>query len=265
MALVHKTAAAALTLATAVALSSCSSTNNGQPHSGATFPSSTSHSASSASSSSSTSADRATLAGPQLITQVLAAMKAASGFRVVATTKDSGQSEHLDLHFGASTASGSVTVAGSKIELISAAPYVYMKASDAFWKSQLPASQQAQILPLIAGKWVKAYASNSNFKDLASVLDRTSFIASLGNGNPPSSYVNLGKSSVGSVPAIRLKDTADGSLIDIAASGAPYPLQAQPGKADGPGLATFSGWNQPFSATEPPASEVFDLSTTLGK
>ena len=191
-------------------------------------------------------------------------MKAASGFHVTADVTTGGQEEKLDIHYGATTASGTVTMAGNAIQLISVAPYVYLKASQDFWKTFVPSASQAQFLPLIEGKWVKAKASSSDFADLASVLDKNSFINNLGSGDPSSKFVNLGLSHVGSTQVVRLRDTADGTVVDILASGTPYPVDALPGKTAGTGGATFSDWNVPYTATAPPASETFDVSALLG-
>jgi hypothetical protein len=256
----RKAGVAIATIGAVVLVSACSSSGNGTP----TTTSSSSSGPSSTGSSAVSPVDRASLSGATLIAQTLAAIRSAAGFRVTASAVASGQSEKLDLHFGDNTASGTITTSGQTIQIISIAPYVFMKASQDFWKSQIPASQQAKVIPLLAGKWVKAYASNANFKDLAGILDRTSFVDQLTSGHPNSKFVNLGKSKMGSTATVELRDTTDGSLVYVAATGAPYPLQATPGKGNGPGLATFSEWNQPYSATEPPQSEVYDL-TSLGQ
>lgn len=215
----------------------------------------TSASAGSSSGSAAPSAtDNSALTAPQLGRQALAALKSASSFRVQATSKEFA----FDMHYGAQSSKGTLTLEGSPIELITVGGASYFKAPDAFWAKHVPNSSRS-LLTVISGKWVKVPPTDANFGQLAAFGDRVAFIGQLTADTDYEKFTKGPSKSIDGVETVSFVDPADDTTVYVPAKGKPYPLRSE-AKSES-GLATFSDYDEPFSVAAPPAAQVFDLST----
>jgi hypothetical protein len=245
--------AAALSL---TALGGCASTVSGTPSAGSApvsrLPS--------------TSAAGGTQSGAAIITQTFDAMESATAFRAVAHGTDgTGAALDIDAHFGMDSASGSINEDGLAIQVIVVGGNAYFKGDDTFLKHFIPAAQQAKALPLLHGKWVAGPASSEGFSEIADSFTRTAFVDSIRQGDPASDYSVIGNGTRSGTAVIRLRDSGDGSEVDVLASGPPLPIYSSTPvtSADGGGTVVFSDWNVAFSATKPPADDTFDATPYL--
>ena len=254
---------AALALAAALLLAGCASSTSGKPSAAAPsgFP------ASSASGAAGSGAAGTGRSGPQLIAETITVLKSATAFHAVANGKDSnGSAVALDVHFGQNSSAGSVSEGGFTIQVIVlAGGTAYFKGDDTFWAKLIPAAQQATALPLLRGKWVTGPKSNPDFKQLAASFSKSSLLDSIQQGDPPSDYSVIGVGTRAGKAVVRLRDSTDGSEVDVLASGAPFPVYSETpfSTSGGGGEIAFSAWNAPFTATPPPPGQIFDVSPYL--
>ncbi len=259
----------ALAVAATVSLAACSSSSKG-----AGVPAvpagSGSGSAAGASSGSPTSAspsarsgDNSTYAPGDVAAAVAAALKAATSVHVSGKITDSGDTVQLDVHYAASGGSGYVVESGQRIDLIGTATELYFKAAPAFWQQQLGNDPNANaILALMANKWVKVPPTNSDYADVASLVDKDKFADEL-LGSPDGPLAKTDGKTIGGIETVGLKDTSEGSVLYIAKSGPPLPIELVGSSGADGGDVTFTDYNQPFTVQAPPPAQVFDLAPYL--
>ncbi len=158
--------------------------------------------------------------------QVLADAKAAtlkvSSFHMTGQTVDNGKATALDMTLSPTRGGGSVTNDGATIQLVVGGGEVYMKADAASWQKLGGSSMSAAAAQLVADKWVKAPATNPDFRGLANIGDLKSF---LDEGFKPEGQVS--KQGVTTVDGKRVVPLVDstGSTLYIAATGQPYAVK----------------------------------------
>jgi hypothetical protein len=188
----------------------------------------------------------------QLVAQMKAAVANAASMHLAGRVATSGKATALDLDvLRAGGISGSITQNGVPLELIGAAGKVYVKATPAFLR-ELRAS--AGICSLMCGKYVQM--SGAAGSQLDGSLNMASLTRAFVTGLPRET--RAGTTTVGGQQAVVLHGS-DGSTLDVAAHGTPYPLRviAPAGHHE---TLTFSQWNRVATPTAPPASKVINLS-----
>jgi hypothetical protein len=181
-----------------------------------------------------------------------AAVANAASMHLAGRVATSGRATALDLDvLRAGGISGSITQNGVPLELIGAAGKVYVKATPAFLR-ELRAS--AGICNLMCGKYVQM--SGAAGSQLDGSLNMASLTRAFVTGLPRET--RAGTTTVAGQQAVVLHGS-DGSTLDVAAHGTPYPLRviAPAGHHE---TLTFSQWNRVATPTAPPASKVINLS-----
>jgi hypothetical protein len=193
--------------------------------------------------------------GPQVAADAANALEQAGAAHLKGNVTEQGQSGDVDLQLQGTDVSGTITLGGQKVQLISTGGKIYAKAPAAFWSSfGAPESIAGQL----DGQWVivpgEAASSFDTFtlKGLADSLRKPSD----GSIKDAVTTTSLDKQLVVVV------SQTDGSTLDVAATGTPYPLKATDKGGDSPGTLTFSGFGKKTTITAP--ANALDLSTLGG-
>ena len=188
----------------------------------------------------------------QLVTQMKAAVRDADSTHLAGRVTSSGQATALDLSvLRAGDLAGSITQHGVPLELIGTGGKVFIKATPAFLREL---RSPAGVCAVMCGKYVQM--SGAAGRQLSGSLNMTSLTRAFITGLPRMTQV--GTTTVAGQPAVVLHGT-DGSTLDVAARGTPYPLRVVSPPSHHETL-TFSQWNQVSTPAAPPASKVINLS-----
>lgn len=188
----------------------------------------------------------------QLVTQMKTAVRNATSMHLAGQVTTSGKATALDLDvLRAGGLAGSITQNGVPLELIGTAGKVYVKATPAFLRELRAASG---VCSLMCGKYVQMSGPAGN--QLDGSLNMDSLTRAFVTGLPH--MTRTGTTTVAGQQAVVLHGS-DGSTLDVAATGTPYPLRviAPPGHHE---TLTFSRWNRVATPAAPPASKVINLS-----
>jgi hypothetical protein len=185
-----------------------------------------------------------------LVTQMKAAVRGASSMHVAGQLTQAGQPFGVDLAMlRAGEFDGTLTSRGVPIQLTKSAGQVYVRATPAFLR-ELKASS---VCPVLCGKYVQMNRTEAS--TLSRSLSMTSVTNSLLSSLP--SFRRAGTATVNGQPAIVLHGS-DGSTLDVAARGRPYPLRAS-APAGQPEHLVFSRWNAVPAPAPPPRGDVLNL------
>jgi hypothetical protein len=141
---------------------------------------------------------------------------------------------------------GTFTIFGQSLDVIYVSKDLYLKASDDFWKQNIPADKQPLVLPLISGKWAKVNANNPAFGNFAPTLDSLFKLI----GTPTKGDLT----TINGTPAITLADTSGGKLY-VATQGPPVVLRIE---SSGSHL-DFTEFGSAITVEAPAAADVVDL------
>jgi hypothetical protein len=180
---------------------------------------------------------------------------AAGSARVTGTIHDSGQTIGLDLKITNNGGGGTMTLQGSKLDIIRLGKNVYIRAPSSFYEKVGAGKAAGQLLN---GRWLKAPASTPDFADLASLTDMNAFVTQA--LKPEGSISKGGETTIDGQKAIELKSSKGGSLF-VAETGKPYPLEFK-GVGSSSGTLKLSDWG---SATAPAAPKSAIDIGALGK
>jgi hypothetical protein len=188
----------------------------------------------------------------QLVAQRKAAVRDADSTHLAGQVTGSGQATALDLSvLRAGGLAGSITQHGVPLELIGAGGKVYIKATPAFLHElRAPAA----VCAVMCGKYVQM--SGTAGRQLDGSLNMTSLTRAFITGLPR--MTRAGTATVAGQQAVVLHG-ADGSILDVAAHGTPYPLRVISPPRHHETL-TFSQWDRVGTPAAPPASKVINLS-----
>jgi hypothetical protein len=188
--------------------------------------------------------------GPQVAADAAAALEEAGAVHAVGTSTSDGAPISLDLRFQGSDLSGTVTEAGSTVDLISTGGRTYVKAPAAFWKAQQVPSPVARRLD---ATWVLVPADGA---DPAGDFSLASLAASLRTPEKTTWNPQVQKSTYQGQDVVVITES-DGSTTQVAGTGTPYPLQATD-RGSEPGTVTLSDFGVRVPITAP--TDVLDLS-----
>jgi hypothetical protein len=180
----------------------------------------------------------------QVVTDAQAAAVAARGVHVAGAITSSGVPLTLDLTLVKDAgATGSMSQAALKFEIIRVGDDVYVKGSDAFLR-KFAGAAGAQLLH---GKWLKGSASSGSLAALAPLTDIAKlFTGALGSHGK---LKNEGEQDYKGQKVVAIKDTSNGGTLYVAATGTAYPVGLSGGKD--PGSITFDGWGDTVSIEAP--------------
>jgi hypothetical protein len=191
----------------------------------------------------------------QILAATEAATNAAQSVHLAGSTVTNGQPVQLDLNLGVGKGSGTFSQNGLTVQLVTLGSDIYLKASGAFWQ-KFAGTAAAQLL---AGKWLKAPASNTSLAGIAQLTDFHKLLSTT-----LSQHGTLSKgatSTVNGQQVVAVKDTTQSGTLYVATTGTPYPIEiAKSGSAGG--HLTFDRWNQPVSVSAPVGA--IDLSQLHG-
>ena len=189
--------------------------------------------------------------GKQVAADAADALASASAVHMVGTGVYEGKPMTMDLHLQGTDVSGSVTMAGQPLGLLSAGGKTYMQATAAFWKSQQVPSSIAKKLD---GRWVLVPA------DAGSPFEEFSAPKLADQLRQADSGQTVTKGSYQGADVVVITES-DGSTTQVAGTGTPYPLHVED-KGTEPGTLTFSDYGIVVPITAPPSA--LDLSTLGG-
>jgi hypothetical protein len=184
------------------------------------------------------------------IAQMKEAVNAASSVHLDGTLHGSGKAIGLNIGLIRSGGfSGTITDNGIPLTLTDTGRQVYVRATPAFLKDL---RVSATLCSIMCGKYVEMTTAQGDA--LAGNLTMQKLLASL--TGPLPKFADAGTTTVGGRQAQVLR-ASDGSMLDVAATGPPYPLRAL-GK-DKTGRLDFTQWNSVPRPAAPPASQVINL------
>lgn len=169
---------------------------------------------------------------------------AADSVRISGTIRESGQTIALDLSVTKTGGGGTMTIQGSKVDVIRVGDTAYIRAGADFY-SKVGAGAAAG--KLLAGKWLKLPTSTPNFAQLIELTDLRAFAAQALKA--PGTLTKGAEKTVDGQEAIELKSSKGGSLF-VATKGKPYPVEFVRGGASS-GTVTLSDWGAAKAPTAP--------------
>ena len=194
--------------------------------------------------------------GTQVATDAGNALEQSGAAHLKGSVTEQGQTGDVDLQLQGADVSGNLTLGGQKVQLVSTGGKIYAQAPAAFWSSfGAPESISSQL----DGKWVivpqEAASSFDTFtlKGLAESLRKPTGGTTI---NDPVSTATVDGQKVVVVTQ------SDGSTLDVASTGQPYPLKAENKGGDSPGTLTFSDFGKKTTITAP--SGALDLTQLAG-
>jgi hypothetical protein len=180
----------------------------------------------------------------QILADARQAARDAGSVAVAGSIDDKGTKIDLDLHIGKKTGTGSITIEGTKVDLIRIGDVVYLRAGADFYE-RIGAGKAAS--KLLAGRWLKASSTQKDFKDIAQLTDIDDFVT---QAVKPEGTLSKGdETTVDGQKGIELKDSEGGSLL-VATTGEPYPLVFKGGGTTS-GTVTLSDWGEKVAAKAP--------------
>lgn len=197
------------------------------------------------SSSSSSENGLASKSPEEILTASKTAAHEASTVHVKGSIANEGKSIALDVSLEKGKgATGSITLEGSRIEIVDLENYVYIKGSPAFYtKVAGPAAAQ-----LLSGKWLKTSASAGSFSSFSQLTDLNKLVDSALESH--GKLKNSGTSTVQGKKAVGVTDTEKNGTLYVSLEGKAFPLEISKGGSGG-GSISFEDWNQPVTITAP--------------
>jgi hypothetical protein len=169
---------------------------------------------------------------------------AADSVRVSGTIRDAGQTIGLDLSIAKGDGGGTMTIQGSKVDVVRVGSTAYVRAGADFYRQVGAGSAAGRLL---AGKWLKVPTSTPNFAQLVELTDLHTFVAQA--LKPEGTVTKDAEKTVAGQKAIELKSSRGGSLF-IATRGKPYPVEFVGGGTSS-GTVTLSDWGAAKAPSAP--------------
>ncbi len=192
--------------------------------------------------------------GQQVANDAADALEKAGAVHLRGSGTNDGKPMSVDMHLQDADATGTITMDGGTLELTNTGGKIYVRASAPFWTAQ---GVPAQAVPMLAGKWVIVpSAAGKEFgqltiKGMADELRKPTD----GAIDPK---VHTGTLNGQKVVVVT---QSDGSTLDVAATGSPYPLETVD-KGANAGTMTASDFGKRTTITAP--TGALDLSQLSG-
>jgi hypothetical protein len=176
------------------------------------------------------------------------ALANARSFRIKGEGESDGQAIAMDAVFAGDLAQGTYSLGGLELEFIIAEDGGYVRATEDFWRENLPAEQADVLIPLLGDKYMKLPASQ-----VESFILRPEDLFADGSG------ANKGEiTEYNGQPAITITDD-EGGRAYVALVGEPYLLSIQAPQ----GSFDFLDIDEPVTIEAPAADQVFDATQFL--
>ena len=191
--------------------------------------------------------------GQEVAEAAAAALEEAGSVDVTGTMTTQGEEGEVDLHLQGDDAVGTITMAGTEIQLLNVDGAAYLQAPPDFWSSfGLPAEIAAQF----EGQWVvvpgEAGAAFSEFS-LAGFVDELR--------NPDGEVKEDVTEGEVDGEDVVIVEQEDGSSLKVANDDPSYPLELT-NDGDSSGTVRFSGFGETEDITAP--SDAVDLAELVG-
>lgn len=161
---------------------------------------------------------------------------------------------------------GTLTMGGTgTAELVRSGDTAYMRFDEAFLRSQNEggtAEENAEVLKMLKGRWLKEQASSPEAKEQLEFCDLDTYLGGFQEGP---SLVQRGETTTlqgKQVVVLTQKDGDASYKFYVSAEGEPYVLKVEQKGGEEPGTMTFTDFNKPLGPIEPAAKDVIDLHTT---
>jgi hypothetical protein len=182
----------------------------------------------------------------EIITAAGSAFRSAESVRVKLDLNDAGKLRKGDLKLTQSgDMSGWMEEDGLRMDLIVTDGTVYIRSRD-LWEQEAP-----EAVELFGNRWVKVPVTDA--KEMAPFTEDLTIkgLAKLFDDLDPPTFVRKSEETVAGQPVVRLKGS--GGLVDVMATGEPYPLRLE-GKAVGENEEStirFSNYGENFKIKAP--------------
>jgi len=169
---------------------------------------------------------------------------AATSVHVAGALSDAGKPLSLDLVLAQGKGQGTMSESGLSFQVVRIGNTAYIKGSDAFLR-QFAGAAAAQ---LFHNKWLKGSVASGSLASLAPLTD----ITKLFNGafGTHGKLASEGETDFQGQKVVAIKDSSDGSILYVAATGTPYPRGAKDGGTSKNSI-TFDHWNDSVSISAP--------------
>ncbi len=204
----------------------------------------------------------ADLNGHDLQKKTLTVMRALKSVRVSGSVTEQGSRMELQLAMDSQgQCTGSMTLNGGTVKMISTRTSLLIKADESFYRAQAssdqPRGETDAAVALLADRWVKTTSKDPSVKKLADSCDLAKLLGSF-KESPLARKGN--ESSMNGAPSmVLITPGAEGSLETwhIATRGKPYLLRTVAGGAT-PAEMELSGFDKPLTLDVPADADVID-------
>ena len=189
----------------------------------------------------------------EILDRVNEAIDGATSVHLVGEQSQAGAAIEVDLQMSADgSATGTITNAGTTIELIVVDGVTYFSAGEEFWSGQVGPELAAQV----GDKFVEVPADDESFGDFGN------FDAFFSDLLKAEGDVTKGdESTVDSIPALILIDSDDDGELYISMQGEPLPLKVSSQQDESELLLT--DWNEEVVVEAPAEADVVDLESLV--
>ncbi|MFF7826948.1 hypothetical protein ACFZCM_17120 [Streptomyces rochei] len=162
---------------------------------------------------------------------------------------------------------GTIGTGEARADVRHADATLYLRGDEQYWRDALRQQPDAAegMAQKLDGKWVKMPAGDAA---TAGVCDKQGFIAAMDEDESERQGMKRdGTTEVDGEEALKLtKKTSAGETLAlyVATEGEPYILKSTTEGGKNPGSVTFSDYNEPVRAEQPPAGETVDLKELAG-
>ena len=192
--------------------------------------------------------------GPQVAKDAANALEKAGAAHLSGTGTQDGKPMQLDVTVVGADATGTVTMDGAKLDLVNVGGKLYIRASGDFWtQNGVPATA----VTLLDGKWVILPADSAGELSQFSVKGLADELRHPSNG----SIKDAVHTDTVDGKKVVVVTESDGSTLDVAATGTPYPLKIVD-KGSQASTITASDFGKKTKITAP--SGALDLSQLAG-
>jgi hypothetical protein len=180
----------------------------------------------------------------QVLAACTSAVKSASSYEVSSTGSFGDGVTSLDFKVVGADLSGTFVMAGNTVTVIDVGGNIYLKGPASYYTNAGVGAVKAAVL---ASVWVEAMAGSTVASDFA-VLSAFTDVA--GELSGAGTVTSAGTGTVDDQSVVILKG-ADGTTLDVAASGPAYPVQVTESGSSA-GVFNLSSWNSISPFTPPP-------------
>jgi hypothetical protein len=180
----------------------------------------------------------------QILADVRAVVAAATSVHV---TGHVGGQTHVavDLHLTRTGGSGRVSASGLAFKVTRIGKAVYFTGNEGFYRQFTNAAG----IRLLDGRWLKVPVTDRSFGPFSGLTDMSGLLGQL--LHPSGTVTKIGTKTVGGRRVLALRDSANGGVLYVAATGVPYPVEVVTTGAHA-GEVQLDHWNQRITLTAPP-------------